>query len=101
MKMNYMKNYQLWVDQKDLDLHLKHELLGLSDDEVKEAFYTELNFGTGGLRGLMGGGTNRINVYTIRRATLGLARFIKNKKLKGGVAISYDNRKDSDRKSVV
>lgn len=95
MKMNYIKNYQAWLDQKDLDLHLKHELLSLSDDEVKEAFYTELSFGTGGLRGLMGVGINRINVYTIRRATLGFARFIKHKKIKGGVAISYDNRKDS------
>ncbi|MDX9692444.1 MAG: phospho-sugar mutase, partial [Acholeplasmataceae bacterium] len=90
-----MKNYEFWLDQEHLDLMLKHELLGLSDDEIKEAFYTELGFGTGGLRGLMGVGTNRINVYTIRRATLGFARFLKSKPHKGGVAISYDNRKDS------
>ena len=75
--MNYMKNYEFWLDQEHLDEYLKHELLGLSDEEIKEAFYTELGFGTGGLRGLMGVGTNRINVYTIRRATLGFARFLK------------------------
>lgn len=93
--MNYMKNYEYWLEQEHLDEYLKHELLGLSDEEIKEAFYTELGFGTGGLRGLMGVGTNRINVYTIRRATLGFARFLKNQPFKGGVAISYDNRKDS------
>lgn len=90
-----MKNYEFWLNQEQLDELLKHELLGLSDEEIKEAFYTELGFGTGGLRGLMGVGTNRINVYTIRRATLGFARFLKKQPHKGGVAISYDNRKDS------
>jgi phosphoglucomutase len=90
-----MKNYEFWLEQEQLDAYLKHELLGLSDEEIKEAFYTELGFGTGGLRGLMGVGTNRINVYTIRRATLGFARFLKKNPHKGGVAISYDNRKDS------
>lgn len=93
--MNYMKNYEFWLNQEQLDELLKHELLGLSDEEIKEAFYTELGFGTGGLRGLMGVGTNRINVYTIRRATLGFARFLKKQPHQGGVAISYDNRKDS------
>ena len=93
--MEYKKNYQFWLEQDELDIMLKHELLGLSEEEIKEAFYTELTFGTGGLRGLMGVGTNRINVYTIRRATLGFARFLKKKNIKGGVAISYDNRKDS------
>ena len=93
--MEYKKNYNFWLEQDDLDMMLKHELLGLSEDEIKEAFYTELTFGTGGLRGLMGVGTNRINVYTIRRATLGFARFLKNHQKQGGVAISYDNRKDS------
>jgi phosphoglucomutase len=93
--MNYIKNYEFWLEQEQLDAYLKHELLGLSDEEIKEAFYTELGFGTGGLRGLMGVGTNRINVYTIRRATLGFARFLKKSPHKGGVAISYDNRKDS------
>jgi len=93
--MSYMKNYEFWLNQEQLDELLKHELLGLSDEEIKEAFYTELGFGTGGLRGLMGVGTNRINVYTIRRATLGFARFLKKQPHKGGVAISYDNRKDS------
>ncbi len=93
--MNYKDNYNLWIQEKNLDQQLKHELLGLSEDEVKEAFYTDLTFGTGGLRGLMGVGMNRINTYTIRRATLGFARYLKKKAHPGGVAISYDNRKDS------
>ncbi|PKK92514.1 MAG: phosphoglucomutase, partial [Tenericutes bacterium HGW-Tenericutes-6] len=90
-----MKNYEFWLSQKELDPSLKEELLQLNQDQIKEAFYTDLGFGTGGMRGLMGVGTNRINLYTIRRATLGFARYLKKNNIPGGVAISYDNRKDS------
>ncbi len=71
------------------------ELIRLDEKEIQESFHSDLTFGTGGLRGLMGAGTNRVNVYTIRKATLGFARYIKRAKLPGGVAISYDNRHHS------
>lgn len=93
--MSYLKNYEFWLNQKDLDPDLYKELLKLNEEQIKECFYTDLGFGTGGMRGLMGVGTNRINLYTIRRATLGFARYMKKNKIKGGIAISYDNRKDS------
>lgn len=93
--MSHIENYEFWLKQKDLDPNLKTELLQLNSEQIKESFYTDLGFGTGGMRGLMGVGTNRINVYTIRRATLGFATYIKKNNIKGGIAISYDNRKDS------
>jgi len=95
--MTYNDNYQFWLKQDNMDPVLKQELLYLNEEEIKEVFYTDLSFGTGGLRGLMGVGTNRINLYTIRKATSGFANYIKKNQLKGGVAISYDNRKDSKR----
>lgn len=93
--MEYINRYNEWKAYESLDEHLKEELQRLTDDEIKEAFYRDLEFGTGGLRGIMGVGTNRINLYTIRRATLGFANYILDEKIQGGVAISYDNRKDS------
>ena len=93
--MAYLENYEFWLSQKELDPSLKEELLQLNKEQIKECFYTDLGFGTGGMRGLMGVGTNRINLYTIRRATLGFARYIKKNNIEGGIAISYDNRKDS------
>ena len=95
--MTYKENYQFWLKQERLDKELKHELLGLNEEEIKEVFYTDMSFGTGGMRGLMGVGTNRINLYTIRKAAFGFAQYIKKNQIKGGVAISYDNRKDSKR----
>lgn len=94
-KMEHLKRYNEWKAYESLDEALKKELNELSDDDIKEAFYRDLEFGTGGLRGLMGVGTNRINLYTIRRATLGFANYLLGEKIDGGVAISYDNRKDS------
>ncbi len=93
--MSHIENYEFWLKQKDLDPNLKAELLQLNKEQIKESFYKDLGFGTGGMRGLMGVGTNRINLYTIRRATLGFARYIKKNNINGGIAISYDNRKDS------
>ena len=90
--MSYEKRYQFWLNQKDLDPNLLEELIQLNEEQIEEVFYNDLSFGTGGLRGLMGVGTNRVNVYTIRKATLGFANYLlKNNKI-GGVAIAYDNR---------
>ena len=93
--MNYKENYNLWKNYKDLDQSLKQELDTLDEKQIEEAFYQDLTFGTGGLRGIMGVGTNRVNIYTIRKATLGFARYLLKHNLTDGVAISYDNRKDS------
>jgi phosphoglucomutase len=93
--MNYKENYNLWKNYKDLDQSLKQELDTLDENQIEEAFYQDLTFGTGGLRGIMGVGTNRVNIYTIRKATLGFARYLIKHNLTDGVAISYDNRKDS------
>lgn len=90
--MTYKENYNFWLEQKDLDANLKTELLQLNEEQIKEVFYMDLGFGTGGMRGLMGVGTNRINLYTIRRATLGFARYLKKHQIKGGIVIAYDNR---------
>ena len=95
--MDYKENYNLWKNYKDLDQSLKQELDTLDEKQIEEAFYQDLTFGTGGLRGIMGVGTNRVNIYTIRKATLGFARYLLKHNLTDGVAISYDNRKDSKR----
>ncbi len=94
--MEYKDRYRDWLKNKYIDTKTKNEILKLSDDEVKDAFYTNLEFGTGGMRGIMGAGTNRINKYTIAKATQGLADFIKSKEVKHPSAvICYDCRKNS------
>ena len=95
--MNYKEIYNLWKNYKDLDKDLKQELETLDEKQIEDAFYQDLTFGTGGLRGIMGVGTNRVNIYTIRKATLGFAKYLLKHNLTEGVAISYDNRKDSKR----
>jgi len=90
--MSYVKKYEFWMNQKNMDPKLLNELIALNEEQIQEVFHSDLAFGTGGLRGLMGVGTNRVNVYTIRKASLGFARYLKQAKLKGGVAISFDNR---------
>jgi len=92
--MNYKDNYNFWKTQNLLP-ELEKELNTLTSSEIEDAFYQDLTFGTGGLRGIMGVGTNRVNIYTISKATLGLANYLTKHKLTRGVAISYDNRKDS------
>lgn len=93
--VNYMDMYKRWLN---FDEDTKNELLNLDEKEIKERFYKELEFGTGGLRGIIGAGTNRMNVYTVRKATQGLANYIKNKGIENAsVAIAYDSRKFSDR----
>jgi len=90
--MSYEKRYQFWLNQKDLDPNLLEELIQLNEEQIEEVFYNDLSFGTGGLRGLMGVGTNRVNVYTIRKATLGFANYLLKNSKTSGVAIAYDNR---------
>ena len=73
-----MLNYNKWVNDDYFDLETREELLSIKDDEneIKERFHKELEFGTGGLRGIIGAGTNRMNIYSVRKATQGLANFI-------------------------
>ncbi len=92
--MNYQKRYQLWKQAK-LPQELREQLNNLTEAQIKEHFYTDLSFGTGGIRGIMGVGTNRFNIYTLRKATQGLANYLKANQLDSGVAIGFDNRKDS------
>lgn len=96
--MDYRDIYRQWIEFPYLDEEIKNELLSIKDNdgEIKERFYKNLEFGTGGLRGIIGAGTNRINIYTIRRATLGVANYIiKTMGIEGknkGVVIAYDSR---------
>ena len=75
--MAYLKIYQEWLNEPSLEKDLKEQLKALSKTEIKEAFYQDLKFGTAGARGLMGVGTNRFNIYTIKRLSLGFAKYIK------------------------
>ena len=93
--MDYRKNYKEWTTNLYFDADTKAELntIALDEDEIKERFYKELEFGTAGLRGIIGAGTNRMNTYTVRKATQGLANYIiKKGKQDKGVAIAYDSR---------
>ena len=95
---DYRKNYEYWLNDPYFDEETKKELRSISDDEteIQERFYKELEFGTGGLRGVIGAGTNRMNIYTVRRATQGLANYILKEGTKDkGVAIAYDCRRMS------
>ena len=96
--MSYMEQYRYWCEDEYFDDATKAELKALegNDDEIKERFYKDLEFGTGGLRGVIGAGTNRMNIYTVRRATQGLANYITKMNAKDkGVAIAYDSRRMS------
>lgn len=93
--MNYQEAYQKWMTDSYFDENTKEELKAIADDEneKKERFYKNLEFGTAGLRGIIGAGTNRLNIYTVRKATQGLANYIvKNEAEDRGVAIAYDSR---------
>jgi phosphoglucomutase len=94
--MGYKEKYKEWLKSKYIDKGTKKEILELNDEELQEAFYTDLEFGTGGMRGIMGVGTNRVNKYTIAKATQGLADFINSKNIKSpSAAICYDCRNNS------
>ena len=93
--MTYQENYQKWVDFADLPDYLRRDLESMDEKTKEDAFYTNLEFGTAGMRGLIGAGTNRINIYVVRQATEGLARLIESKggnEKDRGVAIAYDSR---------
>ena len=96
--MSFMDEYNFWLEDDYFDQAAKNELLGIRNDktEIEERFYKELEFGTGGLRGVIGAGTNRMNIYTVRKSTQGLANYIiKQKTQEMGVAIAYDSRRMS------
>lgn len=96
--MNYLDKYKKWTTEQYFDEITRNELIDLSenDDEIKDRFYKDLEFGTGGLRGVLGAGSNRMNIYTVRKATQGLANYIlKQGGADRGVAIAYDSRRMS------
>ncbi|HEL2072203.1 TPA: phospho-sugar mutase [Streptococcus suis] len=93
--MTYQKTYQTWLDFADLPDYLREELVAMDEKTKEDAFYTNLEFGTAGMRGYIGAGTNRINVFVVRQATEGLAKLVESKgeeAKKRGVAIAYDSR---------
>ena len=96
--MDYREVYEEWLRNPYFDEETKAELRAIQEDdnEIKERFYAELEFGTAGLRGIIGAGLNRMNIYTVRKATQGLANYIlKTGNDKKGVAIAYDSRRMS------
>ncbi len=96
--MDFKKSYEEWLSNPYFDEATKAELMSIKDDEneIKERFYADLEFGTAGLRGVIGAGTNRMNIYTVRKATQGLANYIcKQGRQAQGVAIAFDSRRMS------
>ena len=101
--MNYKEEYKKWCEDPSFDKETRKELLSIKDDEeeIKDRFYKELEFGTAGLRGVIGMGTNRMNKYTVGKATQGLANYILEQGTQDkGVAISYESRRMSDEFSL-
>ena len=101
--MNYKEEYKKWCEDPSFDEETRKELISIKDDEeeIKDRFYKELEFGTAGLRGVIGMGTNRMNKYTVGKATQGLANYILEQGTQDmGVAISYDSRRMSDEFSL-
>lgn len=93
--MDAKKTYEMWLNNPYFDEAVKEELKAIEGDdkEIEERFYRELEFGTGGLRGIIGAGTNRMNIYTVRKATQGLANYIRKEHTEEkGVAVAYDSR---------
>ncbi len=98
--MNWKQEFSRWLSYAQLDAELKEQLENMKQDEkkIEDSFYKNLEFGTGGMRGELGAGTNRLNVYTVRKATKGLASFIENlgeEAKKRGVVVAYDSRHKS------
>ena len=96
--MGYKDEFQFWLEDSYFDEATRQELQAIRDDEkeIEDRFYKDLEFGTGGLRGVIGAGTNRMNIYTVRKATQGLANYIlKQGGREKGVAIAYDSRRKS------
>ena len=102
--MNYLEEYKKWCESPEFDEETKKELIAIKDDEkeIEDRFYKELEFGTAGLRGVIGAGTNRMNKYTVGKATQGLANYILEQGTQDkGVAISYDSRRMSKEFSLL
>ena len=96
--MLYREKYERWLGEGRIDDNTRAELKNMNEKEIEDSFYRELEFGTGGLRGVMGAGTNRMNTYTVRQATQGLALYIASlggDAMAKGVAIAYDSRNNS------
>ncbi|MEW9574870.1 phospho-sugar mutase [Bacillus toyonensis] len=98
--MNWKQEFSHWLSYAELDVELKEQLENMKQDEkkIEDSFYKNLEFGTGGMRGELGAGTNRLNVYTVRKATQGLAKFIEKlgeEAKKRGVVVAYDSRHKS------
>lgn len=94
--MDAVKNYERWLNHPDLDPALKQEMEQMNEEQINDAFYSMIEFGTAGMRGVMGAGTARINIHTIRKATKGFADWINEQgTAEKGVAIGYDNRHNS------
>ena len=98
MEEKVKQQYDRWLSQSGMPADLADELNRIAGDEdaITDRFYRELEFGTGGLRGVIGAGTNRMNVYNIRKATQGLANYLNDSDLPKKVAIGYDSRIKSD-----
>ncbi|MBQ2774810.1 MAG: phospho-sugar mutase [Clostridia bacterium] len=98
MKKEIKELYDLWCEKTKGDEALQSELLSVKDseEEISDRFYRSLEFGTGGLRGVLGAGTNRMNIYTVNQATQGLADFLNSKYENPSVALAYDSRRNSD-----
>lgn len=90
--MNIKKEYERWLINAIADDDIVAELKTLNDKEIEDAFYQNLSFGTGGLRGVIGAGTNRMNVYTVAKASQGLANYLNNNFEKTSISIGYDSR---------
>lgn len=95
--MDYQKEYTRWLSLAQEDADVAAELRAMGEAQVEDAFYRNLAFGTGGLRGVIGAGTNRMNVYTVAKASQGLADYLKKQNAAPSVAIGYDSRIKSDR----
>ena len=93
--MDYKEEYRKWLSDGAIDGETKAELKNLPEEEIKDRFFKSLSFGTGGLRGVIGAGENRMNIYTVGKATQGLANFILSRTDNGSVVIAYDSRKMS------
>lgn len=96
--MTWKTHYQIWLQHNTLEENLKKQLLTYDEKTAQDAFYEPLSFGTAGMRGILGAGINRMNIYTVRQATEGLAKLIEtygSKAIKRGVAIAYDSRRQS------
>lgn len=93
--MTYKERYNLWINSNEIDDATKEELKSIKDEkELEDRFYKELEFGTGGLRGVIGAGSNRMNIYTVGKATQGLAQYLLNTYNKNDISVSiaYDSR---------